>query len=485
MVAAEYEDRWRLASARTADETEVVVGSFMTRRQKRRRRRRRRRPPAGSHARRRRGGGVRGWRRTRRARRRPQVELHGSTPPAHRRRRGGGRFREHLGRRRPKRGAAVRAIVLDADPLSGTLSVSLDDALVAAADGATPKGKRKRGSADGVEALRKGGATVTAVVQTSTPQRLILSLPDHGHASPLRRRRRSGGTSPSVPPPRRAADEVGASVRCVTLKSPAPSEDAGGLAPRAPPPAPPPPPLFVRLEADASFPTAAEVTAAVVGGGGGRAGVAHLRRRAEATVGNALATVTERVVQLDVRLDKKGAVVRASTSRTRRPGHRRRLPTAVVPRRRPRPARARGGGGAASFQLDATGRPRAAGGAAPPAAVGGGAVVGAVLGGWSGGGRRRLRVTFSPTLSGKVEASMPPAHAAADLGAHFAVGQPCARASSPSAATVTAAASASPLSTTTPRRRRSRRRRRRGRRRGQRCRCGWCVRGRALASMCS
>ena len=37
-------------------------------------------------------------------------------------------------------------------------------------------------AAGGVEALRKGGATVTAVVQASTPQRLILSLPDHGHA---------------------------------------------------------------------------------------------------------------------------------------------------------------------------------------------------------------------------------------------------------------------------------------------------------------
>ena len=126
---------------------------------------------------------------------------------------------EHLGRRRPKRGAAVRAIVLDADPLSGTLSVSLDDALVAAADGATPKGKRKRGSADGVEALRKGGATVTAVVQASTPQRLILSLPDHGHAiavatPPPLGWNLAGSAAAAAAAPR---FEVGASVRCVTL----------------------------------------------------------------------------------------------------------------------------------------------------------------------------------------------------------------------------------------------------------------------------
>ena len=190
----------------------------------------------------------------------------------------------------------------------------------------------------------------------------------------------------------------------------------------------------MRLEADASFPTAAEVTAAVVGGGGGgRAGVAHLRRRAEATVGaHALATVTERSgTQLDVRLDKKGAVVgRVHLSELADPGTAAAFPTTksfhvvvLGPRAR------KGGGGAAALGAhDATGRPRAAGGAAPPARPSAADLsVGAVLGGWvaavGGGG---LRVTFSPTLSGKVEALDATADpdAAADLGAHFAVGQP-------------------------------------------------------------
>ena len=65
-------------------------------------------------------------------------------------------------------------------------------------------------------------------------------------------------------------------------------------------------------------------------------------------------------------------------------------------------------------------------GAAPPARPSAADLsVGAVLGGWvaavGGGG---LRVTFSPTLSGKVEALDATADpdAAADLGAHFAVG---------------------------------------------------------------
>ena len=240
MVAAEYDDRWRLASARAAaDETEVVVGSAddeaaeaaaapaaaaaaalhsrsptTRRRRARRRRRTRRARPSTSPS---------------RAPTAQRVRLRTADGAA------AVASAEHLGRRRPKRGAAVRAIVLDADPLSGTLAVSLDDALVAAADGATPKGKRKRGSADGVEALRKGGATVTAVVQASTPQRLILSLPDHGHAiaiatPPPLGWNLAGAAAAAAAAPR---FEVGASVRCVTLKSPAPSEVAGGLAPRA------------------------------------------------------------------------------------------------------------------------------------------------------------------------------------------------------------------------------------------------------------
>ena len=175
------------------------------------------------------------------------------------------------------------------------------------------------------------------------------------------------------------------------------------------------------------------MTAAVVGGGGGgRAGVAHLRRRAEATVGaHALATVTERSgTQLDVRLDKKGAVVgRVHLSELADPGTAAAFPTAksfhvvvLGPRAR------KGGGGAASFEL--TMRPadlaRPAGAAPPARPSAADLSVGAVLGGWVAAVGGGLRVTFSPTLSGKVEALDATADpdAAADLGAHFAVGQP-------------------------------------------------------------
>ena len=145
----------------------------------------------------------------------------------------------------------MRAIVLDADPLGSTLAVSLD-ALVAAADGARP-GKRKRGSADMVEALHSGA------VQASTPQRLILSLPDHGHAmrAPPPLEWNLAGSAAAAAAPR---FEVGASVRCDTLKSPAPSGRRSSR--RAPPPAAAAA-AFVRLEADKASDTAGD-------GGSGR-----------------------------------------------------------------------------------------------------------------------------------------------------------------------------------------------------------------------
>ena len=125
------------------------------------------------------------------------------------------------------------------------------------------------------------------------------------------------------------------------------------------------------------------MTAAVVGGGGGgRAGVAHLRRRAEATVGaHALATVTERSgTQLDVRLDKKGAVVgRVHLSELADLGTAAAFPTAK------------------SFHVVVPARARARAAVAPPAlssrcdrptrAAGGAERAGAAVGGGSVGGR--------------------------------------------------------------------------------------------------